>query len=148
MLQKKPTNWREWVVEILHIPTTGMLICIALFFAVLIFKNFYITVLLVLHEEPHPKEIIENVFIIFLQIEIIAAIKIYFDQNFHFPLKFFLYIGITDIIRQIIIQLDDAKSVLMFSIALVIAVLALTILELKNNWIQRHKTEEDEHFEL
>lgn len=48
--------------------------------------------------------LIEELITFFLYFEFIALIVKYFKNNFHFPLNFFLYIGITAIVRLLIIK--------------------------------------------
>lgn len=142
-------GWTKWVVFTLHVFTTVALILIGVFFAIIIFKDLY-EVFNQFFSGQHLEEnyILEKMFLIFLYIEIIAAVKIYFSEHFHFPIKFFIYIGITDMVREIIIQRDHANEVLLYAIALIILVGALAALEIKNNWIMRNKIKDDEHFEL
>ena len=74
-------------------------------------------------------QLIEEIIVFFLYFEFIALIVKYFKNNFHFPLRYFLYIGITAIIRLIIVQHDDAKSVLLWSFAILTLVISLAIAE-------------------
>ena len=55
--------------------------------------------------------------------------KKYFKNNYHFPLRYFIYIGITAIIRLIIVQHDDPKSVLIWAAAILLLVISLAIAE-------------------
>ena len=148
MKSENKKGWQHLIVKILHYPTAITLILIGLILSVLMFYNIYLLVIYLVKENISNKAVIEKVFIIFLQIEVVAAIKIYFNQNFHFPLRFLIYIGITDILRHIIMQVSDAKKLLIYTIALVLAIGALCLHEIKNNWVQRHKAIEDNSFEL
>lgn len=136
------------MVRTLHLPGIIILFVIGVSLAGALVLNAMELVGLLIRGSFRHKEMIEKAFIMFLQIEIIAAIKIYFAQRFHFPLRFILYIGITDIIRHIIIELDDAQKVLLYAIALVLTIGGLSILELKNNWLERHREDRKDHFEL
>nr|WP_309245528.1 phosphate-starvation-inducible PsiE family protein [Virgibacillus proomii] len=44
-----------------------------------------------------------NILIFFLYFQFVAMIIKYFKENYHFPLRYFLYIGITAMIRLIIL---------------------------------------------
>ncbi len=48
--------------------------------------------------------LIEGIVIYFLYFEFIALIVKYFQSGYHFPLRYFVYIGITAIIRLIIVD--------------------------------------------
>ena len=56
--------------------------------------------------EPTSKyRLVEGLVVYFLYFEFIALIVKYFQSGFHFPLRYFVYIGITAIVRLIIIDL-------------------------------------------
>ena len=74
-------------------------------------------------------QLIEEIIIFFLYFEFIALIVKYFKNNFHFPLRYFLYIGITAVVRLIIVQHDDAKNVLLWSGSILLLVISLAIAE-------------------
>ena len=61
--------------------------------------------------------------------EIVALIVKYFKNNYHFPLRYFIYIGITAIVRLIIVQHDNPYSVLIWSGAILLLVISLAIAE-------------------
>ncbi len=72
---------------------------------------------------------IEEILVFFLYFEFIALIVKYFKNNYHFPLRYFIYIGITAIVRLIIVEHDDPKSVLVWSAAILLLVISLAIAE-------------------
>ena len=124
-------NWRKIIAEIFHWPTVAILLAIGILFVALIFKNFYFTLAGSLAGNLDSHEIVEEVFAIFLQIEIVASIKIYFASNLHFPLRFFLYVAVTDLIRNLIVHQNEPHAVLLFAVAIVLTVAALKLWEIK-----------------
>ena len=73
---------------------------------------------------------VEGILVFFLYFEFVALIVKYFKNNYHFPLRYFIYIGITAIIRLIIVQHDDdPKSVLIWAGAILLLVISLAIAE-------------------
>ncbi|MBU2524687.1 phosphate-starvation-inducible PsiE family protein [Patescibacteria group bacterium] len=145
----KGNKWQRLIAKALHIPTTIILVGIATVFSILIFQNFYLMAIAAFTAQVSLHTILEKSFELILFIEVIASIKIYFLQNYHFPLRFFLYIGITDLIRHIIINRDNATDVLLITIGLLVLVAALSLLEYKNHYLAKHsKNSEEEHFEL
>ncbi len=50
------------------------------------------------------KTLVEGLVVYFLYFEFIALIVKYFESGFHFPLRYFVYIGITAIVRLIIVD--------------------------------------------
>lgn len=73
--------------------------------------------------------LIEELITFFLYFEFIALIVKYFKNNFHFPLDFFLYIGITAIVRLLIIDHESSFDNLIWSIAIFVLVCSLVLVE-------------------
>lgn len=71
--------------------------------------------------------LIEELITFFLYFEFIALIVKYFKNNFHFPLDFFLYIGITAIVRLLIISHDAAFDILTWSLSILVLVISLVL---------------------
>lgn len=76
--------------------------------------------------EPTSKyHLVEGLVVYFLYFEFIALIVKYFQSGFHFPLRYFVYIGITAIVRLIIIDHESPMAVLIYSAAILILVITL-----------------------
>lgn len=76
--------------------------------------------------EPTSKyRLVEGLVVYFLYFEFIALIVKYFQSGFHFPLRYFVYIGITAIVRLIIIDHESPMAVLIYSAAILITVITL-----------------------
>ena len=73
--------------------------------------------------------LIEELITFFLYFEFIALIVKYFKNNFYFPLDFFLYIGITAIVRLLIIDHESAFDNLIWSVAIFVLVCSLVLVE-------------------
>ena len=73
--------------------------------------------------------LIEELITFFLYFEFVALIVKYFKNNFHFPLDFFLYIGITAIVRLLIIDHESAFDNLIWSVAILVLVCSLVLVE-------------------
>ena len=73
--------------------------------------------------------LIEEIITFFLYFEFIALIVKYFKNNFHFPLNFFLYIGITAIVRLLIIDHESSYDNLIWSVAIFVLVCSLVLVE-------------------
>ena len=73
--------------------------------------------------------LIEELITFFLYFEFIALIVKYFKNNFHFPLDFFLYIGITAIVRSVIIAHDTAFDILIWAISIFVLVCSLVLVK-------------------
>lgn len=76
--------------------------------------------------EPTSKyRLVGGLVVYFLYFEFIALIVKYFQSGFHFPLRYFVYIGITAIVRLIIIDHESPMAVLIYSAAILILVITL-----------------------
>ncbi|MFD1802059.1 phosphate-starvation-inducible protein PsiE [Mixta tenebrionis] len=69
--------------------------------------------------------LVEGIVIWFLYFEFIALIVKYFQSGFHFPLRYFVYIGITAIIRLIVVDHKNPFDTLCYSAAILILVVTL-----------------------
>ena len=70
-------------------------------------------------------ELVEGLVVYFLYFEFIALIVKYFQSGLHFPLRYFVYIGITAIVRLIIIDHQSPMDVLIYSAAILLLVITL-----------------------
>lgn len=82
-------------------------------------------VLLNTGEQTSSYLLIDGIVIYFLYFEFIALIIKYFQSGYHFPLRYFIYIGITAIIRLIIVDHENPFDTLAYSIAILILVVTL-----------------------
>lgn len=64
--------------------------------------------------------LIEAIIIWFLYFESIALISKYFKSYYHFSLRYLIYIGITVIIRLIIVDHDRPMDTLIYSFAILV----------------------------
>lgn len=93
-------------------------------------------------EEFQNKDILTSILNFFLYFEFIAMIIKYFQDNYHFPIRYFMYIGITATIRLIVVEHDDGLQTLYFTGAILLLVLSyaivtvLSIYKKKNNFDQ------------
>ncbi|NGM83248.1 phosphate-starvation-inducible protein PsiE [Paenibacillus sp. 7124] len=72
-------------------------------------------------------DLLEALLIYFLYFEFIALIIKYFEAHYHFPLRYFIYIGITAMIRLIIIDHESPSDTLIYSGAILLLVITLYI---------------------
>ncbi|SCM95989.1 Protein PsiE homolog [Bacillus mycoides] len=89
--------------------------------------------------EESSYHLIDSIVVFFLYFEFIVMIIKYFQMNFHFPLRYFIYIGITAIVRLIIIDHDSPMDSLLYACAILVLISALFI---ANSKIMRRDLEE------
>ncbi|QWH51691.1 phosphate-starvation-inducible protein PsiE [Bacillus mycoides] len=92
-----------------------------------------------LNSEESSYHLIDSIVVFFLYFEFIVMIIKYFQMNFHFPLRYFIYIGITAIVRLIIIDHDSPMDSLIYACAILVLISALFI---ANSKIMRRDLEE------
>ncbi|MDR2990440.1 MAG: phosphate-starvation-inducible protein PsiE [Burkholderiaceae bacterium] len=86
-----------------------------------------VAILLDKHSNYDGHQMIGAIIIWFLYFEFIALIAKYFESKFHFPLRYFIYIGITAIIRLIILDHENPTGTLVYSVAILVLLGALYI---------------------
>ncbi|MCD1127018.1 phosphate-starvation-inducible protein PsiE [Jinshanibacter sp. LJY008] len=115
------------VARILQTVLNFGLLLLAIILIVFLGKETYalIQVLFVNSAQSSSYLLIEGIVIYFLYFEFIALIIKYFQSGYHFPLRYFIYIGITAIIRLIIVDHKDPMDTFIYSGAILVLVVAL-----------------------
>ena len=109
----------QWLLNI-SLLVIGCILTVALFT-----EAYTLIELLISHSEKF--QIVEKIVIFFLYFEFLALIVQYFKYNYHFPLRYFLYIGITAMVRLIIVDHSNAMHTLLFALAILVMVVALFV---------------------
>lgn len=86
--------------------------------------------LLITSENSNYKTFLESILIFFLYFEFITMIVKYFEEEYHFPLRYFIYIGITAMIRLIIVDHDDPMGTLLYSLIILTLIIGYFIMNL------------------
>ena len=73
-------------------------------------------------------ELLESILVFFLYFEFIAMIVKYFQEHYHFPIRYFLYIGITALIRLIIVHYENPMHTLLYTLAILVLVISYFIM--------------------
>ena len=69
----------------------------------------------------------EEIINFFLFFEFLSLVVKYFKNNFHFPLRYFIYIGITAIIRLIIVSHESSMDLFLWSSSILSLVISLVL---------------------
>ena len=102
------------------------LLCLGVILVVFLGKETFHLAHVLFTPEPVSKyKLVEGLVVYFLYFEFIALIVKYFESGFHFPLRYFVYIGITAIVRLIIVDHESPMAVLIYSGAILILVVTL-----------------------
>lgn len=87
-----------------------------------------------------------RILVFFLYFEFIAMIVKYFKENYHFPLRYFMYIGITAMVRLIIVEHDNPLHTLYYSLVILILIIGYFIMNITprerptSNWFFKNQT--------
>lgn len=109
------------------------LMTLALFLAFLMLKELFVffNILFNHHKTAREQEVfLANILIFFLYFEFITMIVKYFKEDYHFPLRYFIYIGITAMIRLVIIDHTNAKSMLLYAIVILLLIISYFIINI------------------
>ena len=79
-----------------------------------------------------PYNVAEQAVMFFLYFGFIGLIVQYFKSGYHFPLRYFIYAGITAMLRLIIVNHESSVDTLLFACAILIMVIALCLVLYSN----------------
>lgn len=127
--EKLPTM----VVTVLKYVLSSSLIALALVLIIALVKIIYSLALMVM--SPYavvPYAVAEQAVMFFLYFGFIGLIVQYFKSGYHFPLRYFIYAGITAMLRLIIVMHESAVDTILFAGAILIMVIALCLVLYSN----------------
>ncbi|HBT95921.1 MAG TPA: phosphate-starvation-inducible protein PsiE [Coriobacteriia bacterium] len=120
------------ISRLMQLFLSGMLFILGAVLSVLLVMNTWSLILLVIEpREISSNEILGFIVTWFLYFEFLALIAKYYQSGLHFPLRYFIYIGVTAIIRLIILYHDDPVHTLIFSLAILVLLVALYLANTK-----------------
>lgn len=113
------SSFLQWVMNI-------SLLVLAIILVIFLAKETYGLVFVLLEQSKEASYIlVEKIVVYFLYFEFLALIVKYFKADYHFPLRYFLYIGITAMVRLIIVDHSSPVNTLLFSGSILLMVFAL-----------------------
>ena len=122
---------KEVIPKVFQFFLNIVLVLLAVILSFLLIKEL-ILFLPLLFNYSHQNYIVflENILIFFLYFEFITMIVKYFEEDYHFPLRYFIYIGITAMIRLIIVDHSDPLHTLFYSIVILLLIIGYFIINL------------------
>lgn len=125
-LQEQHSRFGKFISETFQWTLNASLLVAGLLLSYSLFAEAYsLYELLFNHSDKF--QVVEKIVIFFLYFEFLALIVQYFKYNYHFPLRYFLYIGITAMVRLIIVDHSNAMHTLLFALAILVMIIALYI---------------------
>ena len=121
------------VTGILKIVLCSALIALALVLIIALAKITYSLAMMVLNTSSVvPYDVAEQAVMFFLYFGFIGLIGQYFKSGYHFPLRYFIYAGITAMLRLIIVNHESSVDTILFAGAILIMVIALCLVLYSN----------------
>lgn len=128
-LEKLPA----FIIDILKYVLSTALIALSIVLIIALAKITYSLALMVISSSTVvPYALAEQAVMFFLYFGFIGLIVQYFKSGYHFPLRYFIYAGITAMLRLIIVSHENAVDTLLFAGAILIMVLALCLVLYSN----------------
>ena len=117
------------VIGILKVVLSTALIALAIVLVIALAKITYSLALMVINPSSVvPYAVAEEAIMFFLYFGFIGLIVQYFKSGYHFPLRYFIYAGITAMLRLIIVNHESASETILFAGAILIMVIALCLI--------------------
>ncbi len=107
------------------------LVFLAIILSFLLIKELIIFFHLLWDKESNDyKLFLANILIFFLYFEFITMIVKYFKEDYHFPMRYFIYIGITAMVRLIIVDHNQALDTLLYSLVILVLIIGYFIMNI------------------
>ncbi|OMC67223.1 phosphate-starvation-inducible protein PsiE [Paenibacillus sp. FSL H7-0326] len=134
VIEVKEAKRESFIAKYLQQLLNVMLLLLAIILSMfLVRKTMVILDSLLIQSEPTSYYYLtEGILVYFLYFEFLSLIVKYFTHNYHFPLRYFIYIGITAIIRLIIINHEDPIDTFTYCLSILVLVITLFIANTRN----------------
>ena len=128
---KTPYPMKKLIPQALQTILNFSLVILALVLALLMLRELvgFVTVLFQSGQHDY-KQVLADILVFFLYFEFITMIVKYFKEDYHFPLRYFIYIGITAMIRLIIVEHDDPQHTLLFALVILVLIIGYFIINM------------------
>ena len=148
-MERKPIRdiqFIKLIPNMLQYILNGCLVLLALILAFLLIKElFNFLDILSKNGTADYKTFLASILVFFLYFEFITMIVKYFKEDYHFPLRYFIYIGITAMVRLIIVDHDSAIDTLIYSLVILVLIIGYFIINItprerpKKPWFELKK---------
>lgn len=133
MEENQVDKFPSFITGTLKYVLSTSLIALAIVLIIALAKITYSLALMVLTPSTTvPYALAEQAVMFFLYFGFIGLIVQYFKSGYHFPLRYFIYAGITAMLRLIIVSHENAVDTILFAGAILIMVIALCLLLYSN----------------
>ncbi|MEX3623532.1 phosphate-starvation-inducible protein PsiE [Viridibacillus arvi] len=127
--QNKTKSFLDFVTMFVQIVLNTTLAFLAVIITCLLIKELIGFAELVNSDQVNQYHIfLERILVFFIYFEFISMIVKYFKESYHFPMRYFLYIGITAMVRLVIVDHEEAEKTLMYAFVILILIISYFIL--------------------
>lgn len=126
-----PKPLKELIPKVLQVvlnvglSVLALALCVMLVLEMVEFLKFIVN-----GEKQDYKYFLAKILVFFLYFEFITMIVKYFKEDYHFPLRYFMYIGITAMLRLIIVEHDSALDTLIFAGVILVLIIGYYIINI------------------
>lgn len=126
-----PKPFKEMISKVLQVVlNTGLTVLALTLCVMLVLEMVRFLTFIVSGEKQDYKYFLANILVFFLYFEFITMIVKYFKEDYHFPLRYFMYIGITAMLRLIIVEHDSAMDTLLFALVILVLIIGYYIINI------------------
>ncbi|WGE34050.1 phosphate-starvation-inducible protein PsiE [Actinobacillus genomosp. 1] len=118
----------DTITKLLRTILSILLIILAIVLIIALVKVTYgLCVMIITSGATVPYALAEQIVMFFLYFGFLGLISQYFKSGYHFPLRYFIYAGITAMLRLIIVDHESATNTILFAGAILLMVIALCL---------------------
>ncbi|WP_134704320.1 phosphate-starvation-inducible protein PsiE [Ammoniphilus sp. YIM 78166] len=118
----------SWIASSLQLVLNVSLAFLAAILVLFLSRELYLfsAILMAGHESTYHS--LENILLFFLYFEFISMIVKYFKEQYHFPIRYFMYIGITAMVRFIIVDHESPTNTLIYAFVILLLIMGYFII--------------------
>ncbi|WP_227938572.1 phosphate-starvation-inducible protein PsiE [Alkalihalobacillus deserti] len=121
----------KMVPKVFQVVLNVSLVCLAGILSFLLVKELVVFAQILVADGANDyKVFLARILVFFLYFEFIAMIVKYFKEEYHFPLRYFMYIGITAMVRLIIVEHDNPFDTLLFTLVILVLIIGYFIMNM------------------
>ncbi|GEK33049.1 phosphate-starvation-inducible protein PsiE [Kurthia sibirica] len=119
------------VPQLLQIILNCSLIILATILSILLIKELWQFIIILWQDNAKSSaDFLQNILVFFIYFEFITMIVKYFKEDYHFPLRYFIYIGITAMLRLIIIEHHNPWATLAYALVILALIIGYFIINI------------------
>jgi protein PsiE len=119
-VRESVTKAFQWVLNL-------SLIVLGLVLVIFMAREIWIIVYYAFEPVLDVRNILQDILMFFLFFAFLSTIVTYFKENYHFPIRYLLYIGITATLRFIIANRDNPMENLILSVVILVLMISYSL---------------------